>query len=175
LKAYPFAHLPGPALAAVKWFSITIAVVAVVPVLLLSTRRTAAPAAPTRVEPALSLPLTLTGEGGRLSLGWDGEAPAIQAGQCGILWIADGGIHRRVVLDAGQLRAGKLFYWPVNKDVRFEMKMSEGNNRNGETVCGNHATDLPQPAKRSAHRERAKRMASRNRLNKVPLARARKL
>jgi len=46
LRANPFARLPGPALAAVKWFSIAIAVVAVVPVLLLSTRKAPAPAAP---------------------------------------------------------------------------------------------------------------------------------
>lgn len=171
MKLYPLARLPGPALAAVKWLSITIAVVAVVPVLLLSTRKAPAPAVPTRAEPARSIPLTLTGEGGRLSLGWDREAPAIQAGQCGILWIADGSIHRRLILDSNQLRAGKLFYWPVNKDVSFEIKMSEGNNRSGETVCGDNATALLEPAERPARREqRARRTASRNRLNKVHMA-----
>ncbi len=157
---------------AVKWFSIAMAVVAVVPVLLLSTRRAPAPAAAsTRAEPVRSIALTLTGEGGRLSLGWDREAPAIQAGQCGILWIADGGIHRRLILDASQLRAGKLFYWPVNKDVSFEIKIAEGNDRSGETVCGNNAAALLEPAERPAGREqRAQRTASRNRLNKVHIA-----
>ena len=174
LKVYPFARLPGPALAAVKWFSITIAVVAVVSVLQLSTRRARAPAAATRAEPVRSLPLTLAGEGGRFSLGWDREAPAIQAGECGVLWIADGGIHRRVILDASQLRAGKLFYWSVNKDVSFEIKMSEGKNRSGETVCGNNATSLLQAAEGPARRKRrAERTPSRNRLNTVHMAQRR--
>lgn len=171
MRADPFARLPGPALAAVKWFSIAMAMVAVVPVLLLSTRRAPAPATPTKVEPIWSLPLTLTGEDGRLSLGWDREAPAIQAGQCGILWITDGGIHRRVILDASQLRAGKLFYWPVNRDVSFEIKISEANNTNDETACGNDATALPQPAERPARRERrAEKTASRSKVITVPMA-----
>ena len=174
LKVYPFARLPEPALAAVKWFAITIAVVAVVPVLLLSTRKAPAPGAPTRAEPVPSIPLTLTREGGRLSLRWDREAPAIQAGQCAILWIADGAIHRRLILAASQLRAGKLFYWPVNKDVSFEIQMSAGSNRSGETVCGNDATALLEPAERPAGREqRAERTASRNRLNTVHMAQRR--
>lgn len=171
MKAYPLARLPGPARAAVKWSFITVAVVAMVPVLLLSTRRAPTPAAPARVEPVRSLGLALTGEGGRLSLSWDREAPAIQAGRCGALWIADGGIHRRVILDASQLRAGKLFYWPVNKDVSFELKMSEGDNRSGETVCGDNTAALLQPAERPARpKQRAEKTASRNRLNKGRMA-----
>ena len=171
LKIYPFAHLPEPALAAVKWLSITIAAVAV---LLLSTRKASAPPAPSppvRAEPVRSIPLTLTGEAGQLRLAWDREAPAIQAGQCGILWIADGAIHRRLILDATQLRAGKLFYWPVNKDVSFEIQMSAGNNRSGEAVCGNDATARLEPAEGPAGRgRRTERTASRNRQNRVHIA-----
>ncbi len=151
MKVNPLARLPRPALAAAKWFSITIGVVAI-PVLLLSTRSAPAPSAAKRAEPVQSLPLTLAGEGGRLSLGWDREAPAIRAAQCGVLWINDGGIHRRVILDDSQLRAGKLFYWPVNKDVSFEMRMSEGsdgsgsrNRRNTVQVTGRHSIDSDQP------------------------------
>jgi hypothetical protein len=156
----------------VKWTAITIAVVAVVvPLLRLSTRRAPAPAAATRAEPVRSLPLTVTGDGGRLSLRWDREAPAIRAGQCGVLWISDGGIHRRVILDASQLRAGKLFYWSTNSDVSFQMQVSVGNDRSGETVCGNSAPSLLQSAEGPARREpRAERRAARNRPNTVYVA-----
>ena len=143
---------------------------ALVPLLLLSTRRAPAPAAVTRDESAGSLPFTLAGGGGRLSLVWDREAPAIRAGECGVLWISDGGIHRRVILDTTQLRAGKLFYWPVNKDVSFEIKMS-GKGRIGETVCGNNATSLRQPAEVTASQEpRAERGALPNRLSTIRMA-----
>jgi hypothetical protein len=168
LKTKPFVRLPRPTLAAVKW--LTLAVVAV-PVLLLSMRRAHAPVAPTRDEPVRSIPLTLTGDSGRLVLGWDRGAAAIQAAPCGILWVTDGGIHRRLILDASQLRSGKLFYWPANKDVSFEMKMAEGNGRSGETVCYSNATAPIEPAERPAHPEqRAERTASRSALNKVPMA-----
>jgi hypothetical protein len=162
LKLYPFARRPKAALAA-KWR--TIAVVAVAPVLLLSTRKAPAPAGPITAEPVRSIPLTLTGEGGRLSLGWAREARAVQTGQCGILWITDGGIQRRLILDASQLRAGKLFYWPANKDVSFEIQLAEGENRGGETVCGNEATAQREPAERPAGREQRVETPSRNRLN----------
>jgi hypothetical protein len=169
LKANPFARLSGLTLASVKWFSVAIAVVAVVSVLLLSTRK--APAVATTSEPVRSVPLTLAGEGGRLTLGWDRGAPAIQAGDCGVLLIADGGIHRRVILDASQLRTGKLFYWTVNKDVSFEIKMSEGKSGSGEAVCENNATSLPQPAEPPAHqKQQAERTVPRSRPNIVHMA-----
>src|SRR6266849_5557541 len=104
LKRQTFARLRQAA----KAILITTTVVAVVPVLLLSTRKGREAAATARVVPVRSIPLTLTGEIGRLSLAWYRRAPAIQAQQCGILWIADGGIHRRLIMDASQLRAGKL-------------------------------------------------------------------
>ena len=159
LKVHPFAGLPRRA---VKWLSITIAAVVIVPVLLLSTRRVPVPA--TRVEPARSLGFTLAAEGDRLTLGWDREAPVIHDAQCGVLWIADGSVHRRVMLDASQLRAGKLFYWPVNKDVSFEITTSGG--KSGDSVCGNNATPLPQPAEVPVRLEqRPYRTASRKQLN----------
>jgi hypothetical protein len=165
LKVYPFARLSRRA---VKWFSVTIAVVVVVPVLLLSTRRVPAPAA--RVEPARTLRFTLVAEGDRLGLDWDREAPAIQDAQCGVLWIADGSIHRRVILDASQLRAGKLFYWPVNKDVSFEI--TTPGRKSGDAVCGNNATPLLQPAEDPTRPpQQADRTASHKRLNKIQKAR----
>src|SRR5260370_27549140 len=142
LKLYPFARRSKAALAA-KW--LTIAVVAVVPVLLLSTRKAPAPAGPITAETVRSIPFTLTGEDGRLSLGWKREARAVPIGQCGILWITDGGIQRRIILDASQLRAGKLFYWPANKDVSFVIHLAEGESRGGEAVCGNEATARRDP------------------------------
>jgi len=152
--------------------SIALAVVAAVPVLLLSTRRSPPPAIAARAEPARSIALTLTGEGGRLRLGWDRKAQPIQAGRCGVLWIADGGILRRVILDASQLRAGTLFYWPVNRDVSFEIKMPEGNDREGGAACGDNATASAQPLERLARPERrARRTASRSRVNSARMAR----
>ena len=95
----------------------------------------------------------------------------IRAENIDVREIADGGIHRRLILDANQLRSGKLFYWPANKDVSFEMKMAEGNNRSGETVCDSDATAPLEPAERPAHPEqRAERTASRSAVNRVPKA-----
>jgi hypothetical protein len=167
LRLYPFARRSKAALAA-KW--LMIAVVAAVPVLLLSTRKAPAPAGPITAETVRSIPLTLTGEGGRLSLGWKREARAIPTGQCGILWITDGGIQRRIILDASQLRAGKLFYWPANKDVSFEIQLVEGEGRGGETVCRNEATAPLAPAERPTGREQRVETPSRNRLNRVHIA-----
>ena len=156
-----FAGLPSPVWAAVKWSGITIAAVAVIPLLLLSTSK-APVVAGTRVEPARSLSLMLTGEGGRLILGWDRETPAIRSGRCGLLWVTDGDIRRRVVLDTSQLRAGKLFYWPVNQDVSFELKMFDGNSRAGEPECGNNLRSVMRLAENPARLP-----ASRNRLSPV--------
>jgi hypothetical protein len=165
LKVYPFKRLPRRA---VKWFSIAIAVVAVVPVLRLSTRRVPAPAA--RVEPARSLRFTLVAKGDRISLDWDREAQVIQDAQCGVLWIADGSIHRRVILDASQLRTGKLFYWPVNKDVSFEI--TTPGRKSGDAVCGDNATPLLQPAEDPTRpAQQADRTASHKRLNTIQKAR----
>jgi hypothetical protein len=131
----------------------------------------AAPATPASAEPARSIALTLTGEGGRLTLGWDRNAPAIQAGQCGVLWIADGGILRCVILDASQLRAGTLSYWPANRDVSFEITMSEGNGGGGEAACGGNATASAQTVEKLARpKRRAERTASRSRLDKARMA-----
>ena len=94
--------LPATARSLLKWSSITIALAAVVFILLLSTR-TSVPAT-TRVGSSQSVTLTLTGEGDGLRLSWDGSAPAIRPGRRGILWIADGSTHRRVILDVSQLR-----------------------------------------------------------------------
>jgi hypothetical protein len=81
------------------------------------------------------------------------------------LWIADGSIHRRLILDANQLRAGKLIYWPISKDVSFEITTSGGS---GETVCGNNATPLLEPAEDPTRpAQQAHRTASRKRLNAV--------
>ena len=159
----PSARLSRPVFKAAKWPVITIAVVVLVPALLLSTRR-ASVAAGTIVEPDRSLSLMMTGEEGRLIVGWDREAPAIRSGRCGLLWITDGGIRRRVVLNTSQLRAGKLFYWPVNHDVSFELKMFDGGNAGGELVCGNNLRTVTQSA------SAARLPASRNRLNPVRIS-----
>lgn len=153
---------------AAKWAAIPIAAVTLIPVLLLSTRMARAPAAATNTEPAGSLPLTLTGENGRLSVGWDRGAPAIRAGQCGVLLISDGGVHKRLILDVSQLRAGKLFYWPINKAVSFEIQMPRRNDGSDETACGNNATSLEQRTEGPGRRKpRAQERASRHRPHTV--------
>jgi hypothetical protein len=114
----------------------------------------------------------LVTEGERLSLDWDREAPAIQAADCGVLWIADGGIRRRLILDASQLRAGKLFYWPVNKDVSFEITTPGGKNKSDKPVCGNNAAPLLQAAEDATrHEQQVGTTASGKRLNAAPKAR----
>jgi len=157
LKVYPLARVPRWA---IRWLFVTIAVVAVVPLLLLSTRRSSVLAVPTGAARVRSLPFTLAAEGERLSFGWNREALAIRAGKCGVLWIADGGIRRRLVLDASQLRAGKLFYWPVYKDVSFELTMSER-----KTDCTPPLTSAEVPARQE---QPVERIASRSRLNTAP-------
>ena len=163
------ARFPRPTLAALKWWCLTIAaVVAVVP--LLSTRR-ATLRAGTAVEPDQSLALTMTGEGGRISLGWDHNLPAIRMGGCGLLWIADGDVHRRVVLDASQLAAGKLFYWPVNKDVTFELKIIDQSRSSEDPVCDSDDTSRQQIAEGSPYPKPQREVsASRNRRNVVRTA-----
>jgi hypothetical protein len=156
-------------LAALKWWCLTIAtVVAVVP--LLSTRR-ATLRAGTAVEPDQSISLTMTGEGGRISLGWDRNLPAIRMGGCGLLWIADGDVHRRVVLDASQLAAGKLFYWPGNKDVSFELKIIDRGGSSWDPVCDSDDSSRQELAKSFAYpKPQGAFSASRNRRNVVRTA-----
>ncbi len=161
LRGYWFARLRAPVLTAARWFSIVLALAVIVPILLLSIRRTPVRAG-TREEPSQSLALTLAGDDGRLSVGWDREAPAIQAGQCGVLWVADGAVHRRVVLDASQLRAGKLFYWPVNRDVSFELKIFSGSDGGGE-LCNNSRPLLQPPQSPTQQAQQADLPASRSR------------
>jgi hypothetical protein len=164
LRGHSFASLRAPMLTTARWSSIALALAVILPILLLSTRRSPVRAG-TLEEPSQSLELTLTGEGGRLSVGWDREAPVIQAGQCGVLWVADGAVHRRVVLDARQLRAGKLFYWPVNRDVSFELKIFGASNGGGE-LCNNSRL-LLQPPRSAQPTQQAEFPVSRSRRSTV--------
>jgi len=163
LKAYSFARFPRWA---VKSFSVTMAVAAVVPVLLLSTRRPIVHAVSTRAELAGSLPFTLVAEGERVSLDWDRESAVVQAGECGVLWIADGDIHRRLILDESQLRAGKLFYWPINKDVTFQLKVAAQGNKD----CAKDVPPVLLPAESPANHQRVGRQASGSRMHAVQKA-----
>ena len=146
LSDIAFGQPPEPMRAVLKWSSITIAMAAVVLILLLSTRRPLAPAS-TRIGPAQSLSLTLTGEGDRLRLSWDGAAPAIQHGRCGVLWIADGSIRRRIILDVSQMRAGSLSYLPNTNDVSVRLKMCETNERLVKPDAINNSISVVQPAR----------------------------
>ena len=121
-----FGRLSLPMRAALKWSCLTIVLAVVVPILLVSTRGRSVPAS-TRVGSVQHLALTLTGEGDRLHLIWDGAAPAIRLGRCGVLWIADGSIQRRIILGVSQMRAGSLFYWPNTNDVSVRLNISDTN------------------------------------------------
>ena len=145
LSDMAFGQLPAPMRAALKWSSITIAMATVVLILLLSTRRPTVPAS-TRIGPAQSLSLTLTGEGDRLRLSWDGAAPAIQHGRCGVLSIADGSIQRRIILDVSQMRAGSLSYLPNTNDVSVRLNMCETNDSLVEPDSINNSISVVQPA-----------------------------
>ena len=127
------APVPGPVRVAAKWSFIALALAVVVCVFLLSTRRVLAPA-PIRVGSSQLVALTLTGDGDRLRLSWDGSAPAIRPGRYGMLWIADGSTQRRVILDVSQLRAGTAFYWPQTNDVSVRLSISDANKGLGEAV-----------------------------------------
>jgi CheY-like chemotaxis protein len=137
------APLPAPVRAALKWSSMTMALAAVVFVLLLSTRRAQVPA-PIRVGSSQSVALTVTGEGDRLRLSWDGSAPGIRPGRCGVLWIADGSTQRRVILDVSLLRAGTVFYWPHTNDVSVSLNIPDANKDLNEVSTGD-STCVPQP------------------------------
>jgi CheY-like chemotaxis protein len=139
------APLPAPVRAALRWSSITISLAAVVFILLLSTRRAQVPA-PTRVGSSQSVALTLTGEGNGLRLSWDGSAPGIRPGRCGVLWIADGSTQRRVILDVSQLRAGTVIYWPQTNDVSVRLNISDANKGLGEAVSNSDSIYAPRPA-----------------------------
>lgn len=139
------ARLPAPVRAAPKWSSITIALAAVTFILLLSTRRASVPA-PITVGSSQSVALTVTGEGERLRLSWDGSAPGIRPGRCGVLWIADGSTQRRVILDASLLQAGTVFYWPHTNDVSVSLNISDANKGLGEAVSTGDSSHAPQPA-----------------------------
>ena len=160
-RAYSFTRLRAPILTAAKWSATALALAVIVPILLLSTRR-ASVRASTRMDPLQPVALTLTGEGGRMSAGWDREAPAIRSAECGVLLIADGSVRRRVILDASQLRAGKLFYWPLNKDVSFELTILGGNNAGGE-LCANNSSRSLQPRQLATQQVQQGEMPQRNR------------
>jgi hypothetical protein len=185
LSELALAPLSAPLRAALKWSSITIALAAVVFMLLLSTRR--ARLLPlTRVGSPQSIALTLTGDGDVLYLSWDGSAPGIRPGRCGVLWIADGGTQRRVILDVSQLRAGKMFYWPQTNDVSVRLNISDANIGLGKTVSNRDAVHVAPPAERSVvplqqpktadsrYRQNKEREAQRHTITYVEPKRARK-
>ena len=166
MKVNPFARLSRPAVTVVKWSAIALGVLAVIPLMLMSTRGGLGPTK--NLEPIRSLPLTVTGEGERFSVFWDVHALAVQDGECGTLRIRDGGMQRRLILDESQLRAGKLFYWPAHQDVSFEIKVSAGNQGSSESACSDKTTFIQQPAERPAAKEQwDQRTVSRNRLNTI--------
>ena len=114
---------PARVRAPLKWSSIAIALATVVSIVLFSTR--SAVPAPTKGGSSQSVALTLTGEGDRLRLNWDGSTPGIRSGRCGVLWITDGRTQRRVILDVSQLRTGTVIYWPQTNDVRVRLNISD--------------------------------------------------
>jgi CheY-like chemotaxis protein len=141
------AMLPAPVRAPLKWSSIAIGLAAGVFILLFSTR-TPVPA-PTRAGSTQSVALTLTGEGDRLRLSWDGAAPGIRPGRSGVLWIADGSTQRRVILDVSQLRAGTVLYWPKTNDVSVRLNISDANTGQGKAVSSSDSIYVPRPAEGS--------------------------
>jgi len=133
--------LRAPVQTTLKWSSITITLAAVVFILLFSTRTPLT--APTRVGSSQSVALTLTGEGDRLRLSWDGSAPTIRPGRRGMLWIADGSTWRRVILDVSQLRAGTVIYWPQTNDVSVRLDISDVNMGIGDAMSSSDSIYVP--------------------------------
>jgi CheY-like chemotaxis protein len=137
---------PAPVGVTLKWPSIT-ALAAGVFIMLLSTR-TPVPA-PIRVGSSQSVALILTGEGDRLRLSWDGSAPGIRPGRCGVLWITDGSTQRRVILDVSQLRAGTMLYGPQSNDVSVRLNLSDANIGPSEPVSHSDSIYVPPPTEGS--------------------------
>ena len=80
-------------------------------------------------KPGLPLALNVTSVGNSLRLSWDHQLPR-DSGHA-ILWIKDGQEEKelRLELDAKQLSAGSVVYWPRHSDVdfRFELLSAAGN------------------------------------------------
>ena len=128
--------------------------------------------APTRVGSSQSVALTLTGEGDRLRLSWDGSAPGIRPGRCGMLWIADGSTQRRVILDVSQLRSRYDALWPQTNDVSVRLNISDANIGPGEAVSNSDSIyaaaptegsvgPLPQPKTADSRYQQNKKRESR--------------
>jgi CheY-like chemotaxis protein len=140
--------------AAVQWSCLAVILI-VVPIVILFTRGRSLPISPKVVAPH-SLALTLTGEGDRLHLTWDSASPAIRLGRCGVLWIADGIIQRRITLNAADMRVGSLFYWPTTKDLSVALNIADTNTSCADpdsTLSALSVAELadPVPSKRRAN------------------------
>ncbi len=68
-----------------------------------------------------ALSLTVQRSGDNLDVRWNGQAPAIQAAQKGLLQIQDGTVEKPVELDPAQLHNGTLIYRATSDQVHFRL------------------------------------------------------
>ncbi|MDP8980554.1 MAG: hypothetical protein M3O35_08195 [Acidobacteriota bacterium] len=74
-------------------------------------------AAPSQVE------LNVQKAGKALRLTWTPTLAAIRRATSGIVWIKDGGVPRRMDLDAAELARGSALYVPLSNDVDFRLEL----------------------------------------------------
>ena len=60
---------------------------------------------------------------GQMDLSWDQTSPDLQTAQGAKLTIIDGTLHRELNIDQGQLRFGRLAYFPNSDDVQFYLEI----------------------------------------------------
>lgn len=81
---------------------------------------------------AASLQMRVETEGPGLMLSWNRYSPAVEAAKDGVLQIDDGGQHREIALDRGQIINGSVFYRPASQDVSFRLDL---HNREGSDIA----------------------------------------
>src|SRR5436190_8454172 len=67
--------------------------------------------------------LTVAWSDGSLHLRWDRNSPVLPQATRGLLWIVDGQRRQLILLDSRQLHQGSIQYWPVSRDVEFQLQL----------------------------------------------------
>jgi len=115
-------------------------------------RQSGRPPSPASAAP---LALRLDLEGRSLRLHWNGNAPAVKNATRAVLWIDDGEVQEKLQLDAAQLGAGSVVYWPRGSDINFRLEVSGASGYAAESVRavgvpGAEAASAPAPVERPA-------------------------
>jgi hypothetical protein len=72
--------------------------------------------------------------GRALRLTWDTRTGPIRHANQGTLWIRDGGIERKLLLNARQIEHGSALYVPASSDVEFRLQVPAGNREIADSI-----------------------------------------